>query len=148
MFDLDEAKRKNKEQNEKITEYAKSAQIESKKKELVDLEKQTTEPNFWNDPEKSSKVSSRISELKRKVQEFLDVQEKINTVEEMLTLLSEENDEEIASLHKVWLSWGDAFELNIKDGTNEIMALAVVIAIDCVQAMQEETTSISLHSTT
>ena len=60
----------------------------------------------------------------------------------------EENDEEIASLHKVWLSWGDAFELNIKDGTNEIMALAVVIAIDCVQAMQEETTSISLHSTT
>ncbi len=48
----------------------------------------------------------------------------------------------------VWLSWGDAFELNIKDGTNEIMALAVVIAIDCVQAMQEETTSISLHSTT
>ena len=95
MFDLDEAKRKNKEQNEKITEYAKSAQIESKKKELVDLEKKTTEPNFWNDPEKSSKVSSRISELKRKVQEFLDVQEKINTVEEMLTLLSEENDEEI-----------------------------------------------------
>lgn len=95
MFDLDEAKRKNKEQNEKIIEYAKSAQIESKKKELEDLEKQTTNPNFWNDPEKSSKVSARISELKKKVQEFLDVQDKINTVDEMLTLLSEENDEEI-----------------------------------------------------
>lgn len=41
-------------------------------------------------------------------------------------------NEEIVSIHKAWMSWGDTYELDIADDTNEITALAVVLAIDSV----------------
>ena len=43
-----------------------------------------------------------------------------------------ENGREIVRIHKVWFSWGDSYELDIADGANEEMVLAVVLAIDCV----------------
>lgn len=41
-------------------------------------------------------------------------------------------DEEIVSIHKAWMSWGDTYELDIADNADEITALAVVLAIDTV----------------
>lgn len=40
----------------------------------------------------------------------------------------------IVTIHKEWMTWGDCYELDIADGTHEIAALAVVLAIDCVMA--------------
>lgn len=37
---------------------------------------------------------------------------------------------QICSLRKEWLSWGDAYELDIADPQNAVMALAVVLAVD------------------
>ncbi|MBQ7372404.1 MAG: LURP-one-related family protein [Blautia sp.] len=48
---------------------------------------------------------------------------------------------EIIRLHKAWFSWGDSYEIDISDGTDEALALAVVLAIDCVQAAQAEAAS-------
>ena len=41
-------------------------------------------------------------------------------------------NEEIVSIKKAWMSWGDTYELDISDDTDEITALAVVLAIDTV----------------
>ena len=49
-----------------------------------------------------------------------------------------ENGEEVVRLHKAWLSWGSCYEIDISDRTDEAMALAVVLAIDCVLAAQAE----------
>lgn len=38
----------------------------------------------------------------------------------------------IARIHKVWMSFGDSFEIEIADGQNEGLVLSVVLAIDCV----------------
>ena len=38
----------------------------------------------------------------------------------------------IASIHKRWMTWGDSYEIDINDGEDIILALAVIIAIDCV----------------
>ncbi|MCR5600240.1 MAG: LURP-one-related family protein [Ruminococcus sp.] len=38
----------------------------------------------------------------------------------------------IASIHKHWMTWGDSFEVDIADGEDYVMVLAVIIAIDCV----------------
>lgn len=54
-----------------------------------------------------------------------------------------DHGKEIVSLHKVWFSWGDSYELTIEDGVDEVMVLAVVIAIDCVQAAQQEAANMS-----
>ena len=43
-----------------------------------------------------------------------------------------ENGNVIASIHKRWMSWGDSFELDISDGADEVVALAVILAIDAV----------------
>lgn len=45
-----------------------------------------------------------------------------------------ENGYVIASIHKQWLTWGDCYELDIPSTANEVLALSVVLAIDCVMA--------------
>ena len=40
----------------------------------------------------------------------------------------------IVTIRKEWMSWGDSYELDIADPQDEIVALAVVLTIDCVLA--------------
>ena len=47
-----------------------------------------------------------------------------------------EQGRQIATIHKEWLSWGDCYVADIDNSINEIMALAVVLTIDCVLASQ------------
>ena len=42
------------------------------------------------------------------------------------------NDEKIVGISKEWFTWGDSYELDISEYANEVIALAVVLAIDCV----------------
>ncbi len=42
------------------------------------------------------------------------------------------NGAEIVSIHKVWVSWGDAFEFTVADGNDMITVLAVVLVIEPV----------------
>lgn len=44
------------------------------------------------------------------------------------------NNRTIVKIHKQWMTWGDCYELDIADERDEIVALSVVIAIDCVIA--------------
>jgi len=45
-----------------------------------------------------------------------------------------QNDRTIVSIHKAWMTWGDCYELEIAEEKDEIVALSVVLAIDCVMA--------------
>ena len=38
----------------------------------------------------------------------------------------------IVSIRKEWMSWGDSYELDIANPADELVALAVVLTIDCV----------------
>jgi uncharacterized protein YxjI len=40
------------------------------------------------------------------------------------------------SISKEWMTWGDSYELSISNPQDEIVALAVVLTIDCVMAAQ------------
>ena len=40
----------------------------------------------------------------------------------------------IVSISKEWMTWGDSYELDIRNPEDEIVALAVVLTIDCVIA--------------
>jgi len=41
-------------------------------------------------------------------------------------------EQQIVSIHKKWMSWGDTFELNIDDDADPALVVAVVLAIDAV----------------
>ena len=43
-----------------------------------------------------------------------------------------QNGRPIVTISKEWMTWGDSYELDIADPADEIVALAVVITIDCV----------------
>ena len=47
-----------------------------------------------------------------------------------------QNGVPIVSIRKEWMSWGDSYELDISNAQDEIIALAVVLTIDCVMAAQ------------
>ena len=47
-----------------------------------------------------------------------------------------QNGNPIVTIHKEWMSWGDSYELNISNPRDEVLALAVVLAIDCVMDAQ------------
>lgn len=40
----------------------------------------------------------------------------------------------IVTISKEWMTWGDSYELSVADPRDEIMALSVVLTIDCVMA--------------
>ena len=41
---------------------------------------------------------------------------------------------EVVSISKEWFTWGDCYALDIADSADEMLALAVVLAIDAVHA--------------
>lgn len=42
----------------------------------------------------------------------------------------------VVRISKEWMTWGDSYELDIADPKDELLALAVVLTIDCVKASQ------------
>lgn len=42
----------------------------------------------------------------------------------------------LVTIKKEWFTWGDSYALNIADTADEVVALSVVLAIDCVIEMQ------------
>ena len=42
----------------------------------------------------------------------------------------------IVTIRKEWMTWGDSYELDIANPADEIIALAVVLTIDCVREQQ------------
>lgn len=45
-----------------------------------------------------------------------------------------QNGMPIVSISKEWMTWGDSYELDIANPRDEIVALSVVLTIDCVMA--------------
>jgi len=52
----------------------------------------------------------------------------------------------IVAIRKEWMTWGDSYELDIAEGESEIMALAVVLCIDCVMASDGGGVSVSVNT--
>lgn len=97
MIDLDEVRRKLNFLTEKIKVIEESLKIENLRKELKELEEQSTQPNFWDDADNSSKVFSKIKNLQRKINSFDLYSTEINNYIEMNELLIMEYDEELAT---------------------------------------------------
>lgn len=95
MFDIDDKIKENKTQIEKIKSLGDSIKIAELENELTELEKQTLDPSFWSNSENSSKVSEKIAQLKRKCSSFRNLENKINTITEMLYLITDEPDNDL-----------------------------------------------------
>jgi uncharacterized protein YxjI len=43
-----------------------------------------------------------------------------------------DGEKQIAVIHKKWMTWGDTFEIDINNEKDEVLILALVLAIDAV----------------
>lgn len=71
--------------------------IATRKKELLDLEEQTKENDFWNNQEKSTVVLQKIKLLKDKVGKFENLSNSLADIHAMIELIEEENEESLLS---------------------------------------------------
>ncbi|MFN3268996.1 MAG: peptide chain release factor 2 [Candidatus Kapaibacteriota bacterium] len=71
--------------------------ITSKEEQIAQLEKQTTEPNFWDNPSEAQKIMQTISDLKSVVDEWKELHNEILSTEELLNLIEESEDESLLS---------------------------------------------------
>ena len=53
------------------------------------------------------------------------------------------NGRPIVRISKSWFSWGDSYMLDIANASDAVNALAVVLAIDCVIAMQRAANNVN-----
>ena len=70
--------------------------IDKMEAELKDLETQTMQEGFWNDSKASSKVLSRIKQLKSKCISFRKIETEIRNMQELTELVELEPDEDVA----------------------------------------------------
>ena len=71
--------------------------IENIKIDLINLEKQTQDENFWNkDQKETGKILSQIKQIKSKIGKYEDASIEIINLEELTELVKLENDEEVS----------------------------------------------------
>lgn len=54
-----------------------------------------------------------------------------------------ENGRTIVTISKEWFTWGDFYTLEVEDQRDEILALAVVLSIDCVMDAQSDSSAMN-----
>lgn len=54
-----------------------------------------------------------------------------------------QNGRRIVTIQKEWMTWGDSYVLDIEDPRDELVALAVVLTIDCVTESSAASSSAS-----
>lgn len=69
--------------------------ITNLKQELVNLETQTNNPNFWQDSQNSAKILKEINEIKSKIEFYKKVENNLNNIIEMNSLVEQEKEESL-----------------------------------------------------
>ena len=93
ILQLEEIKQELGKTEPKIKSLSEALKIEKSKSIVSDLEKETSKPDFWDNPEESQKILSKISALNKKIKDFQKLQSEFEDVEVLTQLAIEENDE-------------------------------------------------------
>lgn len=73
---------------------------EKLKKELEDLEKQMTDPDFWNDPKKASEINKKAQKLKKRLDELNEIERMIEDLR-VAVEFSEEDEEMVEHVERL-----------------------------------------------
>lgn len=91
-MEIDELKIKLDELSKKIETIKNAIKVDDKKEEIKELEKKTLEDGFWNFSEESSRVLSRLKEIKSQVSKYESVKKSFDDINALYELAVEEND--------------------------------------------------------
>ncbi len=63
--------------------------------QLCELEEHTTQPDFWNDPQRAQELLKKASRIKDRINPFLEIEKRFNDIFEFYELLEMEPNEEL-----------------------------------------------------
>ncbi|NQT47442.1 MAG: peptide chain release factor 2 [Chloroflexi bacterium] len=66
--------------------------ISGKEKQVADLEKQSSQPDFWQDPSKANEVMRQLSALKEETESWHELERQVNELVELIELSLQEGD--------------------------------------------------------
>ena len=95
ILQLEEAKRTLNTLGDALVELGSALRIDELRSELTSLEEQTSDANFWNDPESSSKVLQRVKIVKGKITRYDNLCSKLEDTVVLCEMGIEENDESV-----------------------------------------------------
>ncbi|MGB9696647.1 MAG: peptide chain release factor 2 [Ignavibacteria bacterium] len=82
---------------EKLNILRRFLEIDSKEKNISELETLTTKPEFWNDNKEAQEILQKISLLKKWVEEYKTLETKLEELKTLLELAENENDDSLES---------------------------------------------------
>lgn len=95
IVELEDAKIKLNALKEDIIELGSALKIEEKKKQISELEEQSSKEDFWSDAESSGKVLRTLKSLKNTVEKYEKLCAKTDDAFALIEIGTEENDESI-----------------------------------------------------
>ncbi|QKY69932.1 peptide chain release factor 2 [Lentibacillus sp. CBA3610] len=81
--------------NKRMTEFRGSLDFDVKRERIKELELEMSDPAFWDDQENAQKLIDENNSLKRYVEGFESLEEKLESIEVSYELVKEENDQEL-----------------------------------------------------
>ena len=116
MIDIDGFRQTLAELQDSVQKSADALRLPQLEEELAELREEMNAPEFWSDLTRSTQVNRRVSQIEEKKKRIGDLTSRMDDVDAMLALLSEEADAEIAAECEGELSAlreeADALELN------------------------------------
>lgn len=95
MLEFEELSQRLSQFEEPIENLKEALDIENVKLQVVELEKQSTAPDFWDDMANSQKVMQKIGALKAKIASYEDLKNDFEDAMVMIELANEEEDESL-----------------------------------------------------
>ena len=109
--------------------------------ELAELEKETSNPDFWNNSENTQKVLAKIKKIKSKYTKYKELEKEINNLIELAEMVKLEYDEELAidvtnnykkQEKKIWNS-----QLAIENPKNDRIAVIYSVKVSSVRILEK-----------
>lgn len=80
--------------HEKFKSIEPSLALDEKRSELNDLQQQTQDPEFWNDPDNAQRISQKVSHIGQFLSRWVKIKEDIHNLKELLEMSTEDEDAE------------------------------------------------------
>ena len=95
MLDEIDANIEIKKGEEKLLEVKKYLFFKDKEEEIINLEKKTLEPNFWDNRKSAEKILKKLKILKDKIENFEKLEKELEELKQYIIMLKETSDDDI-----------------------------------------------------
>ena len=95
MVELDDLKTKLKTYEQPLLEMKSSLDLESKEKRIEELHMTMSEPDFWNDTDKATKIQKELGSLQNDIADYKKLQHQYEDLLLLIDMANEEGDESV-----------------------------------------------------